>query len=89
VVVSSGGTILQSGVLPPARPVLGSVALLPDGAAQVSLSGLTAQTYAIQASTNLTDWTVLTNLTLSNPSGQFLDPAASGYRQPFYRAVSQ
>lgn len=87
VVANSGGVMLQSGVLPPARPALGSVALLAGGAAQLSLSGLVGQTYSIQASTNLTDWTVVTNLTLCGPSGQFLDPAGSGYRQRFYRAV--
>ena len=71
------------------QPALGPIALLSSGAVQVMLTGLAGRTYPIQASTNLTDWLTITTLTLTNTSGQFVDPAATNFPQRFYRAVVQ
>lgn len=87
VAVGGAGTILQSGTLTSVRPALGPVARLSTGAAQVTLNGEPGRTYPIQASTNLTDWLTITNLTLVRASGEFVDPAASNYSRRFYRAV--
>ncbi len=89
VAVGYGGSIVQSSILAPVRPVLGPVVLLSTSAAQVTLNGEAGQTYSIQASTNPTDWLTITNLTLNNTSGQFVDPAASNYPRRFYRAAVQ
>ena len=85
---SGHGLIAQSGIVPPMQPTIGVVALPASGVAQISLSGEPGQTYAIQASTNLTDWTTITNLTLAGSSGAFEDLLGpSGYRR-FYRAMA-
>ena len=88
VAVGGDGSILQSGVVGPVQPVLGPVVLLPNGAAQVTLTGLAGQTYPIQASTDLTDWLNLFNVALTTTSGQFVDTAATNYPRRFYRAVT-
>jgi hypothetical protein len=41
----------------------------------------------IQVSTNLLDWTTLTNFVRTNASINFLDTAATNFDQRFYRAV--
>lgn len=85
VAVGETGAILQSGVLPPVRPVLGPVMLLPTGAAQVTLSGEVGQTYSIEASPDLTTWSQIGDITLTNETGQFGDPAAVAQPRRFYR----
>jgi hypothetical protein len=61
----------------PTQPLVRPVVLLSSGAAQVTLTGLAEQTYPIQASTNLTDWLTITNLVLTNTSGQLVDSSAT------------
>jgi len=59
-----------------------------DGTVQLSLTGQTNLLYAIEASTNLVQWTkigVRTNLT---GTAEFTDRAATNYPQRFYRAVA-
>ncbi len=68
-------------------PVLGSPAFIPDGAFQFTVSGTTGLTYDVQASTNLVDWTTLTNFVSTNSPMSFCDPAASNFNHRFYRAV--
>jgi hypothetical protein len=68
---------------------LGPVLLLSGGAVQVGVTGLAGQTYPIQASTNLVNWDSLTNITLTNLSGQFIDLSATNYNRRFYRALVQ
>ena len=46
--------------------------------------GVTCQ---IQVSTNLTDWTTLTNIACTNCPLQFLDTNANNFSQRFYRAI--
>jgi hypothetical protein len=66
---------------------VGPVMLLSAGALQVGVTGLAGQTYPIQVSTNLVNWDFLTNVTLTNLSGQFIDTSATNYNRRFYRAV--
>ncbi len=61
--------------------------LLPGNAVQLSLTGASNCTCRIDVSTDLLNWSPLTNV--SNVSGtvQFTDAAACNFAQRFYRAV--
>jgi len=63
-----------------------SATLLPAGQAQLILSAVPAQTYAIEASTNLVDWEVILVLTASNGPLSFIDSEAGTLPWRFYRA---
>ncbi len=89
VVVGGTGAILQSAVLAPTQPVLGPLILLSSAGVRVTLTGQPGQSYAIQGSSDLTQWQTITNLALTNASGRFFDPAATKLPQRFYRAVVQ
>jgi hypothetical protein len=78
------GTILQS---EQTLPRMTAIHPLPDGAAQVLVTGLPEQNCPIQASTNLSDWVALTNVVLTNGVGQFSDPSAPNFNQRFYRTA--
>jgi hypothetical protein len=54
---------------------------------QIGVTGLAGQTYPIQVSTNLVNWDFLTNTTLTNLSGQFIDFSAPNFSQRFYRSA--
>jgi len=88
VAVGLNGTILQSGTTPIQSPTMGPVSLLPGGAAKVTVTGVAGQTYAIQSSSNLKDWSDLTTVTLTNSAGNFTDPSAPNYQQRFYRGLA-
>jgi hypothetical protein len=72
----------------PSPPRLGPVTLLPGRLVQIGLLGVPGQAYIIQVSTNLVNWTALTNLTLTNGFGQFTDPSPANYNRRFYRAAT-
>jgi len=61
----------------------------PDGTFELSLSGLTAQNYRVEASTNLLDWITLTNLTSTNGTTSFRDQQTALHKQRFYRVVPE
>jgi hypothetical protein len=69
-------------------PVFTSIAVLPNGGVQGTISGNTGPT-VIEASTNLANWVVVTNIMLTNTVLQFTDPAATNYPHRFYRARLQ
>lgn len=73
-------------VRPPAAPSLHSFALGLNYF-QFNLSGETNGNYTIQSSTNLINWTTLTNFTLTNGTFQFMDSRTN--RAEFYRAIGQ
>jgi hypothetical protein len=84
--IAAGNTVAYSPQNP--QPALGGTRLLAGGGAQMTLTCLSGQTYTMQASTNLTTWTSLTNLTLmSTNSVKFVDPSASNDHHRFYRAI--
>ncbi len=58
------------------------------GVFQLLLSGQPGQTYVIQMSPNLIDWTdVLTNVAALNGTVKYTDTTASNAVQRFYRGV--
>ena len=77
-------TILSTGELVPfTPPTLCGAACSSNGQFQFSLAGVPGYTYAILASTDLTNWTVLQ---ISNSPFTFTDTNAGGFPHRFYRA---
>ena len=68
-------------------PTLGAAKVSADGAVQFALTGLGGESYAIQASTNLLDWSPLATITNLTGTVKFSDSAATNYTQRFFRAV--
>ena len=85
VVVGQGGTILKSQSV----VRLGPLTFLQNGPAQFAVTGASGWTYPIEASSNLTAWVTLTNVALTNDTGQFTDWSTTSFSQRFYRAVAQ
>jgi hypothetical protein len=71
-------------VLLPVR--LQEMQVLGDGSARMKLSGSTNRSYAVEMSSNLTNWTTLTNLFYTNGLMPFIDASAVGATTRFYRA---
>ena len=67
--------------------LLTSVTSLPDGTIQMLLTGEPALNYQVQLSSDLTSWTLWTNVVLTNGSATLTDALAPGVAQRFYRAV--
>jgi hypothetical protein len=70
------------------RPLLSSPSRSGNGPFQLTLSGIPLRSYQIQASTNLTNWSVLATLVNSNGNGvlQYSDPTATNFSCRFYRS---
>jgi len=60
---------------------------LPDGGFQLTVYGQPGQSYALQASTNLGDWTpiMMVNCVYSNGTATVMDPASGNFSRRFYR----
>jgi hypothetical protein len=71
-----------------AAPTLTEPAVLPDGSVQFNLGGIVGLSYTLQASTNLVDWFPVLSLVSTNSTTQVADPAPTGFKYRFYRAVS-
>jgi hypothetical protein len=66
-----------------------SIAVQPDGNPTITLSGSTDQTYVLQASFDMHNWTsISTNLTDANGLFTFVDTDAKNYPSRFYRGVA-
>jgi len=85
--VTSGtsGSILQSG---PFNLRMGPIQLVSVGLVQGTVTGPIGQNYIVEVSTNMINWTALTNLITTNANTQFLDPQPASLRRRFYRAVA-
>jgi hypothetical protein len=86
VAISTAGRILES------APLIGpqlSIDLTPSGFAHVSLRGWSGQQCLIESSTDFTNWLALTNLTLTSPTADYIDPSLAAQSRRFYRALSQ
>ena len=70
----------------PGSPVLSQAASLPGGQFQFLLTGDAGQTYALQFSRTLTNWTTFTNVQYSGAPITVTDRAATD-SQRFYRAL--
>ena len=66
-----------------------SIALLPQGMPQLTLTGFTNYVCQVQAATNFEHWVAFTNVMLTNGVSQMIDPAFPALPQRFYRAVVQ
>jgi hypothetical protein len=89
VVVGYGGTILQSGVMPPSGGQLSAVPGWANGVFGFSLSAPLRGQWEIQTSTNLENWTDLILITVTNATMPLIDTGAMNSSQRFYRAVSR
>jgi hypothetical protein len=80
--------LLKRLVLLPPAPVLSLASTHPLGANgfQFALQGLPGQTYQIETSTNLANWSVIGSVLATNTPVLFLDPAATNHARRFYRA---
>jgi uncharacterized repeat protein (TIGR03803 family) len=78
------GTIFRLG---PAPAVISSVARLPEGGIQVTITAAPDFEYQIEASPDQTHWVVLTNLYNATGVMQFIDADAARMPQRFYRAA--
>ena len=88
VVVSNiAGTLVSSDavltVTQPSPPVIDSISVAPAGQIQLQVSGPPGH-YAVQDSTNLVDWTDLSNFVTTGATFQYLD-AETNLTQRFYR----
>jgi hypothetical protein len=88
VVVSNiAGTLVSSDavltVTQPSPPVIDSISVAPAGQIQLQVSGPPGH-YAVQDSTNLVDWTDLSNFVTTGATFQYLD-AETNLMQRFYR----
>ena len=66
----------------------GSAYPLSANGMYLMLKGAIEPSYTVQASTNLINWLLITNLSLTNSPYYFTDPSATNYKWRFYRAVS-
>lgn len=66
-------------------PVVVASSMLPGNQFASTLAGNLGTTYGLWASTNLVDWMLLTNVTLTNWVQQLVDMDAPNYLQRFYR----
>jgi hypothetical protein len=69
-------------------PQLSSPSRVANGSFQFTLTGIPLRSYEIWASTNLTNWQVLTTLVNSNGNGvlPYTDPGATNFSRRFYRS---
>jgi hypothetical protein len=65
-----------------------SVALQPDNSLQLLLAGDPGATYDVQSSTNLMNWSTLTNITLSSGTYSFNIVGLTNDAKRFFRARS-
>jgi uncharacterized repeat protein (TIGR03806 family) len=75
-------------IVPPEYSFL-SPSFLPDGSFQVEFYGPIGQTYVLQTSTDLLNWTSVTTNVPSGAPFSFIDPGAGGAPYRFYRVVTQ
>jgi len=61
--------------------------LMSDGCSQMTLLGEGGQTYVIEASGDLVNWSPILTNTLNGSSWDFVDTDSTNYTQRFYRAV--
>jgi len=90
-VSSHDNSILQTSQFPSLRlvPLQGTLAATRqnNNAIQITLAGMISHTYGIDASTNLINWTRLTNQFNTSGFITFTETNATRFRQRFYRSV--
>jgi len=86
VTVSSARTTVNFTVYPLGTAVLSDPGWIGDGQFGFTMSGTSGGNYYVQVSTNLTDWSTITNFTLSGDSTFIEDDQATNSPR-FYRSV--
>jgi hypothetical protein len=71
----------------PAPVLLSAPKLLQGGGLSFSFASVPGQTYQVQVSTNLLNWTVSTNVLANGSSLQFTDTGAGSTQHRFYRVA--
>ncbi len=83
---ASASNVVQSFfVIPPDNTIVSPQ--FSSGSFQLAFYGLTGSNYLIQTSTNLVNWQPFTNFAGTNFLLYFNDPAATNFKQRFYRTV--
>jgi hypothetical protein len=70
------------------RRLLDAPTLTAEGTFSMTLTGQIGRAYRVEASTDLVNWGLLTNITAGVSAASLMDPDAAGLRQRFYRTVS-
>jgi probable HAF family extracellular repeat protein len=73
---------------PVAAPRLSTPSIQSNSQLRFTLLGEAGRSYTIQASTNLVNWTALTNFVSATGTNEFIDPTAANFSRKFYRAVT-
>jgi uncharacterized repeat protein (TIGR03803 family) len=81
-VTSSGARLTVVG-----QPLFSGIERLPDGNIELLLTGTPNILWRIDTSTNLVDWTTLTNILAPGGTCQLIDSGSTSSPQRFYRAV--
>ena len=85
-----GGSVTSSNaalaLLPPNAAQFQSISVPPSGAVQIGFTGDAFWNYTIESSTNLVNWSALTNLTSTNGVFNFTAGAITNSPQQFFRA---
>jgi hypothetical protein len=85
-VTSSNAVLALAPIAPPANAVLHFG--LTGGQPMLQFAGTAGQPYTVQASTNLTDWTVIgTAIDLGDGTFEFVDPDWTNYTTRYYRII--
>jgi GH25 family lysozyme M1 (1,4-beta-N-acetylmuramidase) len=84
--LSSSNALLS--ILTAAPAQFQALSMQPDASLQLRITGDPGATYYVQVSTNLVDWSPLTNVTLSVDSFDFSPTDSSSYDRRFFRARS-
>jgi hypothetical protein len=75
-------------LIPPAPAQFQLVSLQPDGNLRIVFSGDPEWSYTVETSTNLINWSTLTNLTSASGMFDFIAGSTTNDTQRFYRARS-
>jgi hypothetical protein len=82
-VTSSNATLT---LIPPAAAQFQAINVQPDGSIQLAFRGDVEWIYTVEFSTNLIDWSVLTNLTSTTGNFRFTAGSITNGPQEFFRA---
>ena len=90
IATNSAGSVTSSNaalaLLPPNAAQFQTISAQPGGAVQIAFAGDAYWTYTIEASTNLVNWSALTNLTSTNGLFNFTTGSITDSPQQFFRA---
>ena len=89
-VTNAAGSLASSdaalSLLPPQPSQFQLLTLLQDGTLKLVFTGEPGAAYTIEVSTNLADWSVLTNLVNTNGTAEFNTVYSAADSQRFFRA---